>query len=362
MKFTDEDVATMSLGATVLGGGGGGDPYLAEVMLHEIIRRRGPVEMVSVDELDSDDDIVPLALIGSPHAIAEKLVDQSGIRTLFSDNALRGRSPAAVMAYELAGLNALYPLAAAAQLGVPFVDADFVGRGFPGLDTTLLEADDAGPGAYVLCDPLGRTVIIEKTGALSMERLVRPIVETMGWLAALSTSSLTTEFCRRHALLGSASRCLQLGRTFAGFASQGVQLVEEALAGVGGRLLGSGRIVERVSSPDAFGPRASLAIEPDEANGPVLRVELRNEFHVAAREGVVLASVPDIIVVADRNTWEPLSTESVARDRDVHVIALPVDSRWRAAGALALAGPRAFGYGIDYVDFATVGGQREPTS
>ena len=47
------------------------------------------------------------------------------------------------MPYELAGLNAMFPLAAAAQLGVPVLDADFIGRGFSSLDTTMLGVSSA---------------------------------------------------------------------------------------------------------------------------------------------------------------------------------------------------------------------------
>lgn len=354
MKITEHDIDALSRGATVLGGGGGGEPYLAEIMLRQSLRDGGTVDLVTMDALAADDEIVPLALIGSPHAIAEKLLGHDDIRTLFTENRLRSRTPAAIMPYEFAGLNALYPVAAAALLGVPLLDADFVGRGFPSLDTTLLELDDVQPSTYIICDPRGRTVTIETTGALSMERLVRPVVETMGWLAALSTSSLSTAFCREHALLGTVSRCLELGHMFGTFPTLPIAEVEAALATVGGALLGSGRVIERVSHPDREGPRASLAIAPDDASGSVLRVEVRNEFHLAVQDGIVLTAVPDILVVVDRHTWEPLSTEDVASDRDVHVIALPVDPRWRTERGLALAGPRAFGYGVDYVAFDSV--------
>ncbi|MFI0420887.1 DUF917 domain-containing protein [Spongiactinospora sp. 9N601] len=353
MRFTADDIAPMARGAAVLGGGGAGDPFIAEVMLGEVLRDRGPIEVIGPDELDDDADVAPLALMGSPHALSEKLLGTAELPILFSGNALRSRPPAAVMPYEMAGMNALYPLAAAALLEVPCVDGDFAGRGVPSLDLVTLELDDAQPDAYILCDPNRRTVTIQKSGALSAERLVRPVVETMGWLAVLSTSSLSAEFCRAHVLRGSVSRCLELGRVFGRLSALGEAEAAAVLAGCGGAVIGSGVITDRLSFSDALGPRSSLAIESDDVTEAPLRVELRNEFHLAVRAGEILAAAPDILLVADRDTWHPLSTEDATPGRDVHVIALPADDRWRSERGLRLAGPRALGYGVDYVDFST---------
>ncbi|WP_158557810.1 S-methyl thiohydantoin desulfurase domain-containing protein [Spongiactinospora gelatinilytica] len=152
----------MARGAAVLGGGGAGDPFIAEVMLGEVLRDKGPIDVIGPDELDDDADVAPLALMGSPHALSEKLLGTAELPILFSGNALRSRPPAAVMPYEMAGMNALYPLAAAALLEVPCVDGDFAGRGVPSLDLVTLELDDGQPDAYILCDPNRRTVTIQK--------------------------------------------------------------------------------------------------------------------------------------------------------------------------------------------------------
>lgn len=356
MQFTEEDITPMSLGARVLGGGGAGDPYLGTVMLRHALAGGRHIDIVALNDLPAEAEVAPFALIGSPHAMAEKLLSTADMRTLFAGVSLRDRQPDALMAYELGGLNALYPLAAAAELGVPFLDADFVGRGFPSLDSTMLGIDDAHPSAHIICDTRGRTVTIKTTGLLSMESLIRPMVETVGWLAAISTSSLDRPFLLKHSLSGTVTRCIELGRMFGEFPDHSLAEVETTLAASGGALLGSGRVIERVSNPDRLGPRASLTIEADDPAMPALRVEQRNEFHVVARDGVIVASVPDIIVVVDRYTWEPLQTDEVATERDVHVIAVPAHDRWYEPKALELGGPRAFGYGIDHVSFTVWAG------
>ncbi|NUH40157.1 DUF917 domain-containing protein [Streptomyces samsunensis] len=352
MRFTIDDIAPMARGAAVLGGGGAGEPFVAEVMLGEVLRENESIEIIGLDELDDDAEVAPFALMGSPHALSEKLLGTVEPSILFTDNTLRSRTPSAVMPYEMAGLNALYPLAAAGLLGVPCVDGDFVGRGVPSLDLTTLELDGAQPDSYLLCDPNRRTVTIQKSGGLSVERLVRPVVETMGWLVVVSTSSLSTAFCRAHALCGSVTRCLELGRAFGRLPALDESEAATVLARCGGAVIGSGVITDRLSFADGFGPRSSLAVESDDPVEAPLRVELRNEFHLAVRAGEILAAAPDILVVVDRVGWRPLSAEDATPGRDVHVIALPADDRWRSERGLRLAGPRALGYGLDYVEFS----------
>ena len=54
-----ENLEDIALGAAVLGGGGGADPYVAKLMGIDALRTCGPVQLVSPDEI-SDVDYVPV--------------------------------------------------------------------------------------------------------------------------------------------------------------------------------------------------------------------------------------------------------------------------------------------------------------
>jgi uncharacterized protein len=81
----------------------------------------------------------------------------------------------------------------------------------------------------------------------------------------------------------------------------------------------------------------------------VLRLEIQNENLVAIEDGTVLATVPDIITVCDTETGIPIHTERLRYGQRVTVIAFPCDPIWRTDRGLELAGPRSFGYDLDYV-------------
>jgi len=66
----------------------------------------------------------------------------------------------------------------------------------------------------------------------------------------------------------------------------------------------------------------------------------------------VTVSVPDLITIVDTETGEAISTELLRFGQRVSVLAWPCDPLWRTPRGLELAGPRAFGYELDYVPFA----------
>jgi len=80
----------------------------------------------------------------------------------------------------------------------------------------------------------------------------------------------------------------------------------------------------------------------------VLELRFQNEHLVAMRDGEIVVSVPDLIIVLDAETGAPITTEELRYGFRVTVIATPCDARWRTSAGLELAGPRYFGYDVDY--------------
>ncbi len=71
--ITRADMADVALGGAFLGTGGGGDPYIGRLMAEQAIDAHGPVRVVDVETLDDDALIVPVAMMGAPTVMLEKL-------------------------------------------------------------------------------------------------------------------------------------------------------------------------------------------------------------------------------------------------------------------------------------------------
>src|SRR5690349_20364010 len=87
-----------------------------------------------------------------------------------------GVEVAATVPIEVGGSNSFMPLIAAAQLGLPTVDADGMGRAFPELQMISFYFDGSSPSPSVLVDCLHRIITIEHVQpAREVERLARSI-------------------------------------------------------------------------------------------------------------------------------------------------------------------------------------------
>jgi hypothetical protein len=81
--------------------------------------------------------------------------------------------------------------------------------------------------------------------------------------------------------------------------------------------------------------------------GRQVRLELQSGFLIALEDGEVRASVPDLIAVLSADSAAPIATETLRRGDRVAVLSAPAHAVWRTEKGLAIAGPEAFGYGIE---------------
>lgn len=70
--ITEKDLENISVGATLLGTGGGGDPFVGKLMAMQAIQKYGPVKVLQLDELDDEELVMPVGSIGAPSVSNEK--------------------------------------------------------------------------------------------------------------------------------------------------------------------------------------------------------------------------------------------------------------------------------------------------
>ena len=105
-----DEIEDMALGATVLGAGGGGDPYVGKLMAIEAIRKYGDVELITPDEVPDDAVVVVSQMMGAPTIMVEKIC--SGLEPMATyDEMVKelGVEPYAIYAVEAGGVNSTIP-------------------------------------------------------------------------------------------------------------------------------------------------------------------------------------------------------------------------------------------------------------
>jgi uncharacterized protein len=132
------------------------------------------------------------------------------------------------------------------------------------------------------------------------------------------------------------------------------QPLEAILDATAGWLLFSGQATEIASeSREAcFFRYLNYRLRGDEkSSGQRCRVCVKNEQHVCWRDGQVVASSPDLIVLVGDTTGRPLTTRvHVNPGSGVAIIGMKtLDDAWGTKPGLQLMAPRHFGFDIDHV-------------
>jgi DUF917 family protein len=348
---SEDNLDDLAVGAAILGTGGGGNPYIGTLLAKRAIRERGPVELVSVDEVPDDAVVVPSAMMGAPTVMVEKLPrGDEIIRAFKALQEFIGKKITHTVSIEAGGLNSTTPFSVAAHMGIPLVDADGMGRAFPEIQmvTPTLYGVSATPMA--LADEKGNAAIIETIDNRWTERLARSLTIDMGCTAMIALYGMDGAMLKEAMVPGTIGLAEELGRLVRETRTAHGDPIGAVLDRLNGFRVFTGKIADVARRTETGFARGEAQIEgTGDDEGSKLELRFQNEHLVALRNGEIVVSVPDLIVVLDAETGEPITTEELRYGFRVTVVATPCDRRWRTPEGLELAGPRYFGYDVDYV-------------
>jgi hypothetical protein len=362
-KIGLEDLRNIAVGASVLGAGGGGDPYIGRLMASQAIEEYGPITLLDPLEVPDDALIIPSAMMGSPTVLVEKIPNGKEIIGAF--RALEkhlGKKAYATMAAEEGGINSMVPLMVAATLGIPIVDCDGMGRAFPEIQMVTMTIGGISATPMSIADEKGNILLLETIDNLWTEKFSRSITVDMGGSAMIALYPMSGAQLKKWTVHGSVSQAEKIGLAIRSARKQKRNPIEAVLKEVRGFILFKGKIVDVYRRVVKGFARGRTIIDGfDEFEGKRLTIEFQNENLVAIDEvRGVIASVPDLICILEMETGEPITTEGLKYGYRVYVLGLPCPELWRTPEGLKLVGPKYFGYNVEYKPIEKIyGGELE---
>jgi hypothetical protein len=352
-EVTLSDLEWIDTGAGILGTGGGGDPRIGRLRLRSLFEEDSypdRVDVVSPESLDDDATVVSVGGIGAPTISKEKFPKgDEDYRSLRAVEAASGQPVDAIIPGEIGGANSMAPLAVAAMADLPVVDADGMGRAFPELqmDTFFIYGTPVNYAAFT--DEHGNQLLYRDIdSAERLEQFARAITVDMGGRAGFAFPLMDGSFVEEYAIPDTVSLARELGRRVHQARSAGRDPVSVVTRTLGGTELFTGKIVDvfrRTRDGFAKGEVEIAGLDVDRT----LTIEFQNEFLVARdAEGGVLATVPDLICILDKETAAPITTGSLRYGQRVRVVGVPAPPLLRTDRALEVIGPEAFGYSLPY--------------
>ncbi|MFI9386882.1 DUF917 domain-containing protein [Kutzneria sp. NPDC052558] len=332
-------------GCDVLGGGGGGQARHALPLAAHAVERGGPVEVLAIAELPSDGLVMPCSFLGAP-AIGEERIGTGREAATLRGHLERhfGQPVVAMLCTEIGGFHGVASVALAAHAGLPMLDADGMGRAFPGMSLVSMHLAGVAPEPVVLADEHDRVVAVH-AGGVWAERMARTVVVGFGDRGVSSEYVMTVDQVAGAVIEGSVAKALRIGDLI-GRAASVADAARAIVAEFDGVLIAEGKVAAALPEP---GRHTSATIEgtgPD--RGRTLRLEVGDEYLAVVEDGRAIATVPDIITVFDTYTGEALGAGELRYGQRIVMLALPCPPVWRTPEGLDLAGPAAFGLDLPY--------------
>lgn len=355
-ELTKADLPDLARGATLLGTGGGGDPYIGRLLVSSALGRDGVITMLDPSDVDDDALVIPTAMMGAPTIMLEKISHGSeavlALRTL-EDRV--GEKAQATMPIECGGINSMMPLFVAASTGLPCVDADGMGRAFPELQMETFYVYGVSSCPMAIAAPDGSTVVID-TGmdAHTMEWISRGVTIRLGGASHIAEYPMRGTDVKRTAIPRTISLGLRLGRAIREARDQHRDPFDALRAELAetiythGVELFRGKITDVARRTDGGFVRGDVRIAGFEAD-TLCEISFQNENLICRVNGETKAIVPDLISVLDAQSGEPITTEGLRYGQRVVVFGISTPDVMRTPEALAIFGPHAFGLTEEFI-------------
>lgn len=319
-RLSQNDGVAAVYGGCILGGGGGG--WICDSLKKiESAFASGPVELVSVDELDDNDFVACVSLVGAPSAEDRYIDDDQYISTVRRLQQEFGKPIKAFMTNENGAGGTINGWLQSAALGIPVLDAPCNGRAHPtgtmgSLNLTekenyiSIQTFAGGRGQYEMDGIL-------KGHIHNISQAIRQLSIQAGGLVAVCRNPIDIKYVKEHAALGGITQAIELGKTFLS-KPEGQERIEAAVSFLNGTILKTGKVTDfKLENTGGFDV-GTLLIDD-------LEVTFWNEYMTAEIDGKRLGTFPDLIMTFDAQTGKPLISAEITLGMEVSVIYVSKD-------------------------------------
>jgi len=348
-------LSEITLGASILATGGGGDPEIGLLWAYNVVDQGKEILLVDPEAMPDEALATIAGCLGAALVLTEK--PPNGQELFWCYDKLRrymGKPIQAVIPPEAGGVNTPVPMAVAGAVGVPVIDADGMGRAFPELQMTSFYIHGVSPSPTAAADEKGHVIICDASDALLTEHIIRGAAMAYGGISWIAGYPMTGRQLKDTAILRSISMAWELGKRVFSARREHLDPIAEVLNLTGGYRAFQGKIVDinrefGAEKTKGFSLGEILIEGIDTFKGHNAKIGFQNEWLTLEVDGAVRCMPPDLICILDPATGEPIRTDIVRYGYRGTVVLIPAHERMRTEKGIQTFGPRYFGYTHDYV-------------
>ncbi|MCM3314474.1 DUF917 family protein [Psychrobacillus sp. MER TA 17] len=316
--LTAEMVEQAVYGGAILGGGGGG--WIAQGLEKgRAALAKGTVELISIDELNDDDEAVCVSLVGAP-AAKDQYVDDNQL--LMTVELLQKNYPGtikAIMTNENGAATTVNGWLQAALTGLPVIDAPCNGRAHPtgGMgalnlseqqDYVSYQAAAGGFGSHAISGFVSGT--LDYVG-----NVIRRMSVEAGGMVGVARNPVSVAYVKAHGAVGGISKAMEIGKAFLA-EKEGSSKIEAVTAALHGRVVKVGHV-------SGFELKTEGGFDVGRLDVDGIELTFWNEFMTLEENGERKGTFPDLIMTFDADTGQPVVSAEVKNGQKLAVICVP---------------------------------------
>jgi DUF917 family protein len=359
-----QDCEDFVRGCLFMGTGGGGSVAWGMGMLQDALDRSLPLEWVDVDDIPDDVWTVTPYGMGSIAPLTQETLDEIervGLQDKLGDRSMEdavkelgrylGKPIGCLVAAELGAGNTPAPLVTGARMGVAVVDGDYAGRAIPDemQGTPFLYGKHSWPFASV--DKWGNITIAKYTvNPHMLERIGKMLAVAAYGGTTIAATPLPASEMKEILVRGTLTKSFNLGRAMRLAREEGEDPIDAALKATGGWRLFEGEVTGKDWEDRGGYMFGTTHIRgTGDYAGRTLDVWFKNENHVTWLDGEPWVCSPDLVTLAYRDGQGTTNTLIKEGDEVVAIGIKGLEAFRTEFGLNEAAGPRYFGFDIDYV-------------
>ena len=367
---TKQNIVDFVRGCTFLATGGGGAPEWGIDALMPLLEEGKTLSFVPAPEVKDDVWTVCCYLMGSIAPKSEEVI--RGMKKFGLTNRTIDFMPAeaakelatyadieigAFVPLEIGGGATAGAVAAGAIFGVPVVDGDYSGgRAIPEVPQTTPILCGKGMWPMASVDSYGNRAVITGASSFEMAERIGKMLSAASF-EPVGNAAFLMNGCEMKSTVveGTLSKSLAIGRAIREANEQSKDPIAAAIAVSSGHLLFQGKVsVKEWEDRDAYLWGEHTIEGAGEFANHTYKIWFKNESHVTWLDGAVHVTSPDLIIVVEATTGEPLTNTVIAEGQEVAVIGIAATEVFTTPAGIDLLGPRHFDFDIDYKPIADV--------
>ncbi len=221
----------------------------------------------------------------------------------------------------------------AGALNLPILDGDIAGgRAVPEIQDDIFYINRIKTTPAVCVNLQGEVLIIDNTSNLAkIENIVRNFVALSAGPAIL-IDHITNRDNFGKISLGTFSRSIELGKIIKN--KTGEESLKEILKFNNAKIVAEGKI---------------LSVEEEKSEGFLKKIVtgadwktiVKNEYLAIYKDNRLISSIPDIIVLIEKESGKPLHNTGLKKGKNVWIISMKSFSKWYTKRGLEIFGPKS---------------------